>query len=249
MRSRNIKPGFFQNEYLVELDPQTRLLFIGLWLMADREGRLEDRPKKVKMQVFPADPWDIDPMLDQLAGKRMIVRYEVDSARYIEIPSWSKHQNPHVNERASTIPAPCENSTNPADSLIPDSLIPEKDKGQRPSVLTTSKFDDFWETYPKKRKKKRAREIWRSKKLNALAEHIIEDVELRKTKDERWTQGYIPDPTTYLNQERWEDELTDTVTPPRPKPRVHVEPTPEELAEDRRKAEKELAALVRGGKE
>ncbi len=125
MRSRNIKPGFFQNENLVELEPQTRLLFIGLWLMADREGRLEDRPKKIKMQVFPADSWDVDSMLEGLTGKNLILRYKVDSKRYICIPAWGKHQNPHVNERESTIPAPKQNSTNPADSLIPDSLIPD----------------------------------------------------------------------------------------------------------------------------
>lgn len=125
MRSRNIKPGFFQNEDLVELPPETRLLFIGLWLMADRDGRLEDRPRKIKMQVFPADSWDVDQMLDGLSGKGLILRYEVDSKRYISIPAWHKHQNPHVKERDSTIPAPDKYGTNPADSLIPDSLIPD----------------------------------------------------------------------------------------------------------------------------
>jgi hypothetical protein len=48
-RARNIKPAFFKNEQLVELGMSTRLLFIGLWCLADREGRLEDRPKRIKM--------------------------------------------------------------------------------------------------------------------------------------------------------------------------------------------------------
>ena len=42
-RSRNIKPGFFSNEHLAELDFATRLLFIGMWTEADREGRRELR--------------------------------------------------------------------------------------------------------------------------------------------------------------------------------------------------------------
>ena len=132
MRSRNIKPGFFQNESLVELLPEARLLFIGLWLMADRDGRLEDRPKRIKMQVFPADPWDVEPMLNDLAEQSLIVRYTVDSEGYICIPAWDKHQNPHVKEKASTIPAPDLHQTSQeitgtdrADSLIPDSLIPD----------------------------------------------------------------------------------------------------------------------------
>ena len=53
-RARNIKPAFFKNETLVELPVETRLLFIGLWTLADREGRLEDRPKRIKMEIYPA---------------------------------------------------------------------------------------------------------------------------------------------------------------------------------------------------
>lgn len=47
-RARNIKPAFFMNDELAEIDPLGRLLFIGLWTIADREGRLEDRPARHK---------------------------------------------------------------------------------------------------------------------------------------------------------------------------------------------------------
>jgi hypothetical protein len=47
-RSRNIKPGFFTNDELAECHPLGRLLFAGLWTIADKEGRLDDRPKKLK---------------------------------------------------------------------------------------------------------------------------------------------------------------------------------------------------------
>ena len=66
-RARNIKPGFFTNDELVELPFSTRLLFIGLWTIADREGRMVDRPKKIKMEIFPADDVDCDQALTQLA--------------------------------------------------------------------------------------------------------------------------------------------------------------------------------------
>lgn len=209
MRSRNIKPGFFQNEHLVELDPKVRLLFVGLWLMADRDGRLEDRPKKVKMQVFPADNWDINPMLNELAGVNLIIRYEVDSKRYISIPAWSKHQNPHVKERASTIPAPDKNSINmvPA-GLIPDSLNPMPDTCTgRSATLCASDFDNWWKGYPKKVKRKSARVLWMSKKPDV--EVLIADVANRIANDDQWKRGFIPHPTTYLSQERWNDEITE----------------------------------------
>ncbi len=104
MRARNLKPGFFQNEQLAELPIESRLLFAGLWCMADREGRLEDRPKKIKIQLFPADTIDVAPLLQQLADQRLIVRYEVAGAAYIWIPSFIRHQKPHHRELPSTIP-------------------------------------------------------------------------------------------------------------------------------------------------
>ena len=138
-RARNIKPGFFINENLVELPFPTRLLFIGLWTIADREGRLDDRPRKIKMAIFPADDVDVERGLSELHGAGMILRYIVDGKRFISIPSFLKHQNPHINEQDSVIPAPdahgasmvhatpLTSSLNPS-SLNPDSLFSENGK-------------------------------------------------------------------------------------------------------------------------
>jgi hypothetical protein len=125
-RARNIKPGFFRNADLVELPVETRLLFIGLWGLADREGRMEDRPKQIKMEVYPADSFDVDFMLAQLHVTGFIERYEINENKYIEIVNFTKHQNPHRDEKASTIPAPCKHDANTvAIGLNPSSLIPE----------------------------------------------------------------------------------------------------------------------------
>lgn len=135
-RARNIKPAFFTNEDLVELPFEDRLLFIGLWTIADREGRLEDRPKRIKMAVFPADNVDVDASLDRLAKSGFIARYKARGISCIQVLNFSKHQNPHVREAASELPtfgesdcstvaAQCEHSASHADSLIPYSLNPE----------------------------------------------------------------------------------------------------------------------------
>ena len=105
-RARNIKPGFFKNDVLVEMSFSTRLLFIGLWCIADREGRFEDRPKKIKMELFPMDDVDVDAALNELASGGFLVRYEVDGKRYVQIYNFAKHQVPHHKEVASEIPAP-----------------------------------------------------------------------------------------------------------------------------------------------
>lgn len=110
-RARNIKPGFFDNEILGELPALTRLLFIGLWCLADREGRLQDRPKRIKKELLGYDDVtadDVDTMLQQLHNNRFIQRYEIAGEKYIQVINFLKHQNPHCKEQASVIPAPGE---------------------------------------------------------------------------------------------------------------------------------------------
>jgi len=103
-RARNIKPGFFKNEDLAECSPWARLCFIGLWTLADREGRLEDRPKRIKGELFPYESFDAEPLLQELACYGFIERYEVDGARIIAIPKFADHQTPHIKEKASELP-------------------------------------------------------------------------------------------------------------------------------------------------
>lgn len=109
-RARNIKPGFFSNDDLGECLPLTRLMFIGMWTMADRRGRMEDRPKKIKATTLPYDNADCDEMLNELVKHGFIIRYSVGGNNYIQIVNWDKHQNPHIKEPKSVIPEYCENN-------------------------------------------------------------------------------------------------------------------------------------------
>jgi len=138
-RARNIKPGFFTHDGLAELEPLARLLFIGLWTVADRAGRMEDRPKRIKAEVMPYDDCDVDAMLTALHNAGFIQRYMAGSVAAIQIVTWEKHQNPHMKESPSTIQAPCKHgaSTGKAGKaeqpkperagLIPDSGFPLPD--------------------------------------------------------------------------------------------------------------------------
>jgi hypothetical protein len=221
-RSRNIKPGFFTNDDLVELDFATRLLFAGLWTVADKAGRLEDRPKKIKIAVFPADDVNIEAMLAALAERDFIIRYSINDVAYIQIRNWSKHQNPHHTEKCSVIPAcpngeltvkeplepgqsPEQDGGNPADSLIPDSLIPDSPLPPKGADL----FDEFWAAYPRKAGKDAARKAFSRRKVtrSVLAE-MLGAIEAQKS-SAQWTRDggqFIPHPSTWLNEGRWQDE-------------------------------------------
>lgn len=149
-RSRNIKPGFFSSEELGLCDHGARLLFAALWTLADREGRIEDRPMRIRAYAFPYDAVtaeDVEKWLAQLESHGLIARYE-NGAKVICVEKFKKHQNPHVKELPSTLPdkpgaspvlepdfqnttcekVPDKNQTFPHSSceetgLIPDSLI------------------------------------------------------------------------------------------------------------------------------
>jgi hypothetical protein len=124
MRARNIKPGLFRNELLATQDPLFTLIFQGLWCMADREGRLEDRPAKIHININPCRPMTgTEQAIGWLAENGFIQRYEAGGVRYIQVENFLKHQNPHCKEAKSTIPAPCKHSAFPSDSgfLTPDS--------------------------------------------------------------------------------------------------------------------------------
>lgn len=107
-----MKPDFFLDEDLAELPLWVRVLYEGLWCHADKEGRLEDRPQKLKAVIFPYDKYDVNDGLQRLSQPKVhspkhlpfIVHYEVNGERYIQILSWDNHQSPHHTEKESSIP-------------------------------------------------------------------------------------------------------------------------------------------------
>lgn len=230
-RSRNIKPGFFRNADLAEMSFETRLLFIGLWTIADRAGRLEDRPKQIKMEIFPADNLDCDKLLDALASVGMVARYQVEGKRYIQVTNFSKHQNPHRDEKQSTIPAPgmhdagtvqspCkDDESNVGIQLIPDSLllIPEKIPcSPSESEPADDGFATFWQLYPKKKAKYQALKAWKSLKLSKVERTELMAALEKQNASVDWLKDggkFVPYPTTWLNGRRWKDEVTNAAQP------------------------------------
>ena len=106
MRTRDIKPGFYLNEDLAECSCWARLIFPALWMLADREGRLEYRPKRIKAEILPYDGEDMVALIGELETHRLVKRYKVDGKEYLWIPKFLRHQKPHPNEKPSILP-PC----------------------------------------------------------------------------------------------------------------------------------------------
>jgi len=198
-RIRSLKPDFFEDEDLAELPFWVRILYEGLWTLADKSGRLEDRPARKKAKIFPYEKVNVDDGLNKLAGPKrhspnhppFIVRYDVNGEKYIQVLNFRKHQSPHHTEKESIIPA--FNGELPVKELLEKGASgdahesyqrtikpkPEGEyegKGPAPSESegedpTLSEFSEFWEAYPIKEGKADALRAFRAaRKTASLAE-------------------------------------------------------------------------------
>ena len=210
---------------------------------------------------MPYDDVDVNQLLDDLAEREFIIRYEIAGARYITIPNFLKHQRPHPKEAASAIPPPASGVGAGREEVILDrekvSPLRETD-GSSPSgregALDTQEgkesrrdaselgvgFATFWTAYPKKKAKEDARKAWA--KLRPSPEEvttILSALDQHKLTDE-WARDdgrFIPHPATWLRDRRWEDQLT-----PAPMPRsAHTAPAPS-VVDQLLQAEAEVAA-------
>lgn len=108
-----LKPDTFLDEDLARVSHAARWLFAALWTLADREGRLEDRPQRIRAQAFPYEPAvDIEALLSELSkakesGGTFLTRYESGGVKVIQLTNFAKHQKPHIREAVSILPKPC----------------------------------------------------------------------------------------------------------------------------------------------
>lgn len=209
-RARNIKPSFFKNELLGEADPLLGLLFISLWTLADKAGRLEDRPLRIKAETFPyRDGIDINGYLTQLLSLGFIDRYKAvcdgKEVAIIEIVNFTKHQTPHSTEKASELPEkPIDkpitlinesasvnghinvlitDSSN-TDSLNTDSLIPEvvsADKSAPAETELQIACRETWKSYSSAYFDRYGTEPVRNVKVNSQVKAYVQRIGFKES--------------------------------------------------------------------
>jgi len=187
-------------------------LFIGLWGLADRKGRLEDRPKRIKIEIFPYRDLPLfNGYLTELQRLGFIDRYEVDGLPIIQVINFTKHQSPHKTEKDSILPskpvnkdvtqdapldngaitvkAASDNALTPDSCLLtPDSclLTPEEDLSADESALVTCKQVPI----------KKIIDLYH-KKLPSLPEMKKATTTRTGYIRQRWREGDLPDLETW----------------------------------------------------
>lgn len=90
-RIRTIKPEFWTSEQNVACSLGARLLFIGLWNFCDDGGVHPASVPRLKMEVFPADPFtpaEMLQMVNELLAQGLIVEYSNQGQAYWYVTGW-----------------------------------------------------------------------------------------------------------------------------------------------------------------
>ena len=231
MPSRILKESIKTSDEIDSLSWFEEVVFYRLLVTADDYGCMDGRPVVVCNQLFPTKEnvtvKSIATALSKLEAEGLIRRYSNEGHPYIYVCKWDKHQRvrnkvrrfPSPDDSASVdltadccqlsadccqLSADCGRESNPNPNPNPNPKRAREDLDKS--------FDLFWKAYPRKDSKKEARQKWdRIAPDPPLVEKILADI-ARKKQTEQWRKDggkYIPMPSTYLNQERWEDEGSD----------------------------------------
>lgn len=223
-RIRTIKPEVCTSRVVAKMTLRAQLLWERMWMFCDDDGRMDYHPSILKGQAFPlveemtADV--IDSCIKELEEHRLIIIYDVGERTYIQVRSWAEHQR---------IKNPTESKLPPPPAITPKRGSPTPKRGKptgkkgSPTPLEVgsrnkevgirkppiSPFAGFWSAYPKKVGRQAALKAWeRIAPDEQLGREIIAAVDAQKT-SRQWLKDegqFIPHPTTWLNQRRWEDE-------------------------------------------
>lgn len=112
---------------------------------------------------------------------------------------------PYEDNNTYSYPYQSKNTTNNyLEKINITPIAPYEEGAQIPS-----KFDEFWEAYPRKKDKKKAQALFvRIPDIDNEFPKIMEGLE-RDKQSQQWNENdgkFIPYPSTWLNRERWKDE-------------------------------------------
>lgn len=196
----------------------------GVLMLTDKMPYTED----MLATIFRRDVKLVRLALEMFAKLAMVEI--VDNA--ICVTNWEKHQNAegldkirqqtlarvqkHREMKKLPPPDDCNVTSNATVTHGNAPRIRTQSEIQNKDTYNDERFDAFWAAYPKKVGKGAARAAW--KKIKAKAETldaILAAIESQKS-SRQWLKDdgqYIPNPATWLNQERWEDGETSGCQP------------------------------------
>lgn len=223
MPNRIIKESICASDTIDCLSWFEEVFFYRLMVNVDDYGRLDARPAILKARMFPlktnVSEKTIAETLSKLESAGLLQTYSVNEKPFLALITWAEHQT--IRNLKSKYPSP-DDADSTAIEINCNQLQADASKCPRNPIQSESNpiqfksksnpiaFDRFWTVYPKKTAKAVAQKAFdKIAPDDALLDTMIKSVESFK-KTQQWLKDdgqYIPNPTTWLNQRRWEDEL------------------------------------------
>lgn len=218
MPNRIIKESICTSDSVDQLSWFEEVLFYRLIVNCDDFGRFDGRTAVIKNRLFPLRDnltiKSVETAINKLASAGLVALYVFEGKPYLYLPTWNEHQT--IRAKRSKYPEPenickqmisddCKCSRNPIQSN-PNPIQSESESNTH-DVLASA-FDVFWSVYPKKTGKEAARKAFKKIPKSAYS-LLVPAVEAQK-KSRQWMEEngrFIPNPATWLNQGRWEDEV------------------------------------------
>lgn len=222
MPNRIIKESICTSDSVDQLSWFEEVLFYRLIVNCDDFGRFDGRTAVIKNRLFPLKDnltiKSVETAINKLASAGLVALYVFEGKPYLYLPTWNEHQT--IRAKRSKYPEPeniCKQMISDASKCsrnpIQSNPNPIQSETESESESNTRKalesaFDAFWAVYPKKTGKEAARKAF--KKIPKSAHSLLVPAVEAQKKSRQWMEEngrFIPNPATWLNQGRWEDEV------------------------------------------
>lgn len=220
MPNRIIRESCRTSPTLAKLSSDAERLFWRLTTFADDFGRFPAEPSIVRGACFPLQAiystGRTKKLINELHANNLIQLYQVGDHAYGVFLTWERHQQRRA--KVSKYPQPPADA-NICEHMRADVPVFEESRNRIRGIVFEESdatrlddFETFWTTYPKKTGKGAARKAWVRQTANGLPplDALLRSLDAHK-QSVPWEKDdgqYIPNPATWLNQERWNDEPT-----------------------------------------
>ncbi len=162
---------------------------------------------------------DRDPESGALVNRRMvrdehIRQVRTEAGRLGGNPDLLKQKPSKIEPKVETDdkqkPTPSSSSSSSIPPVVPQ--VTDEPPKEPVEVLAkyTLDFEQFWATYPRRVGKEAAFAAWKKRRFSQRTQDLIMQALLAIRNSAEWTREggrYIPNPSTWLNQGRWDDEV------------------------------------------
>jgi hypothetical protein len=124
----------------------------------------------------------------------------------ISFPNFDRHNGKTAKSRALAASRQRNARVSELSRAKRDKSVTREEKRRSTPIVPLPGFDAFWKAWPDNERKQAKGECslkWRKGGFEQCAAAILAHVESLKASDQ-WRQGFVPGPSVYLNQRRWE---------------------------------------------